>query len=104
LAKLYAEAAKVRDFGMPYPKISLAEQLKDDSIAGAVVAQGDYAESWYMCSKTHDNGINDKIIKYYEDAINKVVNEGDAVSDVMPTLIQGIGQVLGQYNLGTASE
>jgi len=98
LTKLYTEATKVRGFGEPYPKKSLAGKLADDEVAGVVVGQGSYAESWHMCTRTHDNGINDKIIKYYENAVNAIINQGESVSDVIPTITAGVEQVLEQYS------
>ena len=50
-----------------------------------------------MSSFTHDNGINDQIIKYYEDAINAMVNDGKTVENVLSTVEQGVRQVLRQY-------
>ncbi len=96
LQTFYAQASKIRVFGEPYPLKELASQLEDDPIVGAVVKQGEYAQTWYMCSATHDNGINDRIIKYFEDAVNSV-NSGTSVSKALGTASQGVSQVLTQY-------
>jgi len=98
LTKLYTQASQVRDFGEPYPRKDLATELENDSIVGAVVTQGPYAESWYLCSRTHDNGINDKLIKYFQDAVGKVI-QGTSSSKALETVAQGVSQVLKQYGV-----
>jgi len=101
LTKLYTQASQVRDFGEPYPRKDLAEHLKDDPIVGAFVEQAPYAQSWYLCSATHDNGINDKMIKYFEDGLNSIL-AGESISQALVPVVQGINQVLSQYGLATA--
>ncbi len=98
LVKFYTEASKTRLFGEPYPRKDLADTLKSDPLVGAYVAQAENARSFYMASRTFDNGINDKIIKYYEDAIN-AVNQGEDVAEALQTTSQGIQQVLSQYGV-----
>lgn len=98
LVKLYTEAGKVRAFGEIYPRKDLAETIKSDPIVGSFVTQAATAQSWYLSSLTHDNGINDRIIKYYQDAVN-AVNQGTPVTQALATAAQGITQVLSQYGL-----
>jgi len=98
LTKLYAQASQLRDFGVPYARKDLASQLEDDPFVGAFVKQAPYAKSWYLCSQTHDNGINDKIIKYFEDAVNKVL-EGESAASALIDTAQGVAQVLSQYGI-----
>jgi hypothetical protein len=43
--------------------------------------------------------LNDRIIKYYEDAVNAQTSPADALS----TASQGISQVLSQYDLSVGS-
>ena len=102
LTKLYTAQSNVRMFGEPYPKPSLAETIMTGSVAKAFVDQGTNARSWYLSSRTFDNGINDRIIKYYEDAVN-AVNDGQQPAKVLPTLGQGVAQVLQQYNVTTSA-
>ena len=99
LRKMYDQQSKLRGFGEIYPKIALAEELKDDPLVGSFVTQGPYAQSWYMSGLTHDNGLNDKIIQYYENAVNAMVNEGKDASAVLPVVAQGISQVLSTYQI-----
>jgi len=98
LIKFYTQASELRDFGEPYPRQDLADQLENDPIVGAVVKQGPYAQSWYLCSDTHDNGINDKMIKYFEDAVNQVVG-GESPAKALAPATQGVVQVLNQYGI-----
>ncbi len=96
LTKLYGNASQVRKFGEPYPRIDMAADLEADAVVGAFIKQGSYAKSWYLCSRTFDNGINDRIIKYYEDAVNAVL-QNQSVSETLVTAAKGVSQVLTQY-------
>lgn len=98
LVKFYNQAGQVRKFGEPYPRVDLASQLEDDPIVGAVIKQANFAQSWYLVSQTYDNGINDKMIKYFENAVNAVL-AGESVSSSLATAAQGVTQVLDQYGV-----
>jgi len=93
---LYQEAAKVRLYGLPYSRVDLQKELINDPLVGAFVAQGPYYKSWYLNSATRDQGLNDEMIKYYEDAVNSVHNNSDAQS-ALQTTSKGIQQVLDKY-------
>ena len=96
LTKLYTSEASVRLFGEPYPKKSLSATIETDPVIGAFVKQGDNAKSWYLASRTFDNGINDRIIKYYEDAINMIL-DGNSTTEALQPLSSGVTQILSQY-------
>jgi multiple sugar transport system substrate-binding protein len=100
LAKLYQEAAKIRTFGEPYPRVDMAELLSQDSILGSLIQQAPNAESWYLASRTFDGptGINSLIGKYFEDAINAVNARTTAAKALIP-VADGVKQVLNQYGL-----
>jgi multiple sugar transport system substrate-binding protein len=98
VTKLYSNESQVRGFGEPYARIDLASELKSDPVVGAFVVQGPYAKSWYLCSQTYDNGINDKIIKYFEDAVNGAL-ANQSITSVLTTASQGVTQVLSQYGI-----
>lgn len=93
---LYREAAKVRLYGLPYSRVDLQKELQNDPLTGAFVNQGPYYKSWYLNSATRDQGLNDEMIKYYEDAVNSVNNNSDAQS-ALQTTTKGIQQVLDKY-------
>jgi multiple sugar transport system substrate-binding protein len=103
LIKIYTAQSKGRLFGEPYPKPNLAKTLESDPIIGAFVKQGSYAKSWYLSSRTFDNGINDGIIKFYEDAINSV-SANTPTNQVMLTLYQGVSKKLNQYGIRTGGD
>lgn len=100
LAKMYQEAAKIRTFGEPYPRVDMAELLSQDPILGSLIKQAPNAESWYLASRTFDGptGINSLIGKYFEDAIN-AVNARTSASKALITVSDGVKQVLSQYGL-----
>jgi len=59
------------------------------------------ARSWPMAAKTFDNGLNDRIIKYYEDAINAYLADQEE-KQLLEALTSGVTQVLSQYGLAAA--
>jgi hypothetical protein len=77
----------------------MADLLKSQPYVGAYIQQAPQAQSWYLSSRTSDNGINEATIQYYEDVVNAVNNGQDALA-ALTTATQGIGQVLSKYGLG----
>ena len=63
---------------------------------GAFVAQGPGYKFWYLSSNTFDNGINDEMIKYFEDGIN-IVLAGTNPQAALQTVDKGVKQVLDKY-------
>lgn len=100
LTKLYTEAAKTRLFGEPYARVDMATSVTNDPYVGAFIKQAPSAKSFPLASRTFDNGINDKLIKYLEDAVNGYA-AGSAPSAVLQTAAAGFRQVLGTYGLVT---
>lgn len=103
LEKLYqtqSQLSPVRPFGEPYPRTDMANLLKGDKYLGAFMEQAPLAKSWYLASRTFDNGLNDKIIKYYEAAIVGL-NLGKSQTEIMEPLSSGIAQILAQYGLAS---
>lgn len=100
LEKLYANSAKTRAFGEPYPRREMAELLVDHPLIGSVITLAPDGVSWYLASRTFDGptGINSQINKYFEDAIN-AVNKGTTVDKALEPVAAGINQVLSQYGL-----
>jgi multiple sugar transport system substrate-binding protein len=95
---LYAEQSKVRGFGEPYSRIDLASEVADNEVVSTVLSQAPEAQNWYLNSYTFDNGLNDQITKYYQDAINAML-DGDGADGVVPTVSQGTQQVLRQFGV-----
>ncbi|MBI3955722.1 extracellular solute-binding protein [Candidatus Gottesmanbacteria bacterium] len=102
VTKLYSEAAKTRLFGEVYARTDLGSTIEADPFAGAYAKQAKTAKSFPLASRTFDNGLNDKLIKYLEDAINSVA-AGSAPSAALSTASNGFRQVLGQYGLTSNS-
>lgn len=99
LINLYSEAAKSpgRFFGQPYPRKDMGSKLASDPIVGAFITEAPTMRSFPMASRTFDNGINDQIIKAYEDAINSV-SAGNPASSALQTAAQIISGVLTKYS------
>ena len=100
MENLYSAQSQTRDFGEIYPVVALADKLKSNPILFPFVEQAGSAKSWYLCSFTHDNGLNDGVIKYYEDAVNAILNGADP-SSVTETLNSGVGQILARYKISS---
>jgi multiple sugar transport system substrate-binding protein len=100
LEKLYQVASQTRLFGEPYSRVAMADRLQTEPLVASFLSQAPKAQSWYLCSLTHDNGINDRMIKYFEDAVN-AVNAGQEAQQVLSTAADGVSQVLSQYDLGS---
>lgn len=92
----HQEASKIRLFGEPYSRVDLASELANDSIVGAFVTQGPYYKFWYLSSNTLDAGINDEMIKYFEDGINATL-AGTDPQVALQTVDKGVKQVLDKY-------
>jgi ABC-type glycerol-3-phosphate transport system substrate-binding protein len=101
LQKLYSTASKQRTFGEIYPRQDLASSIATDPLVAPFLADAPYASNWYMNSYTHDNGLNDQVIKYYEDAVNAITTNGQEVRSVTQTVQQGLAQVLRTYGLSS---
>ena len=97
LRKFYNDASQYRAFGEIYPRIDMASELQSNELIGAYLEDAPIARSWSMASFTHDNGLNDQVIKYYEDAVNAVL-AGSSVEKALEPAALGIKSVLGKYS------
>ena len=98
LEKLYQAQSQLRLFGELYPRVDMAELLSTNSLLAPFLSQAPIAQTWYLCSRTYDNGINDRMIKYFEDAVNSV-NRGGSPKGALTTTAQGVNQLLSQYGM-----
>src|SRR3989344_9122092 len=73
MTKLYEIQSKVRPFGEPYSRVDLAPLLAQNPYLSAVIKQANNFHSLPLVSRTYDNGLNDEIIKYMENAINSTI-------------------------------
>lgn len=97
LTKLYELQSKTRLFGEPYSRVDLANILLQHPYLSSVIKQADYYVSLPLVSRTFDNGLNDEIIKYIENAINATAT-GVAYNEALANAKIGIDQVLAKYN------
>jgi multiple sugar transport system substrate-binding protein len=102
MTKFYTEASKTRLFGEPYARVEMASLLSGDPYVGAYISQAPNAKSFPLASRTFDNGIDDKLIKYLGDAIN-AVGTGTAPTAALETVSNGFRQVLQSYGLTVSS-
>lgn len=93
---LYQQASQIRLFGEPYSLVSLAPELINAPLVGAVISQGPNYKFWYLSSNTFDAGINDEMIKYWEDGINATLAGTDPAA-ALQTVDRGVKQVLDKY-------
>ena len=100
---LYSEAQKSRKlFGEPYARVDLGATVTSDPYVGAYVSQAPTAKSFPLASRTFDNGLNDKMIVYLQDAVNGKIN-GSSEAERLETMSAGFRQVLSTYGLITNS-
>ena len=98
MTKLYEIASKLRPFGEPYSRVDLAPILAQNPYLGAIIKQANNFTSQPLVSRTFDNGLNDEIIKYLENAVNSTI-QGVSYKEALGTAKQGIDQVFKKYNI-----
>ncbi|MCS7092913.1 MAG: sugar ABC transporter substrate-binding protein [Patescibacteria group bacterium] len=98
LTKLYEITTRYRLFGLPYPRVDLRDLLVQNQYLGPVMKQADNLVSLPLISQTFDNGLNDKIISYLENAINSTI-QGVSYEEALRTADQGVKQVFEKYNI-----
>jgi len=96
LQKMYSEASKTRPFGEIYPRVDMADSLKDNVFIYPFVAQAKDAVSTFMASDTYDNGLNEKSNTYLGNAVTSILDNTSPES-ALETLSAGIAQVLQKY-------
>ncbi len=98
---MYSEEQKSRKlFGEPYALVELGLTLKDDPYVGAYIQEAPTAKSFPLASRTFDNGLNDKLITYLQDAINGK-STGSSEVERLQTMAAGFKQVFTTYGLVT---
>jgi multiple sugar transport system substrate-binding protein len=98
LFQAQTQLAPSRIVGEPYSRMDMAELLEADSYVGAFIRQAETAESWYLASRTFDNGLNDLMIAALEEAVT-LVGEGRPLDQALETYSQKVGQLLSQYQI-----
>jgi len=98
LTKLYELQSRVRPFGEPYSRVDLANLLIQNQYIGAVINSANNYVSVPIISRTFDNGLNDNIIQYIENAINSTI-QGVSYSEALKVAKKGIDQIFVKYNI-----
>lgn len=100
MTKLFELENKKRLFGEPYSRVDLAQTAIQNPYIGPVIAQAvdDSYVSLPVCSRTFDNGLNDEIGIYLQNAINATI-QGVSYSEALSTAQKGITQVFQKYKI-----
>lgn len=103
LQTFYESASQVRMFGEPYSRQDMRDTLLSAPKVGAFVELAPTAQTWFLASRTWDGetGINTRINKYFEDAVNGMVGErtGGDPEQLMQAVAAGVQEVFVQYGL-----
>lgn len=104
LIKAYELQSKVRLFGNPYPRQDMAELLINNQYIGAVVSQAkdDVFVTLPVAAMTHDDGLNDGVIQYLENAIT-ATQEGVDYGAALETAQKGVSDILNKYKIDEPS-
>lgn len=98
LTKLYEIEARLRPFGEPYSRVDLAPLLAQNEYVGAVIKQADNYVSIPVIKRTYDNGLNDEIVQYLENAVNATI-QGVSYEEALKTAVEGVNQVFTKYKI-----
>ena len=98
MTKLYSEEAKTRLFGEPYSRIDLKDKLSQNEYIGSVLQQADRMKTLPLVARTYDNGLNDEVVKYLENAVN-ATSQGVSYREAFTTASRGILQTFSKYGI-----
>ena len=98
MTRHYEIQSRVRPFGEPYSRVDLAPILAQNEYLAPVIKQAANFVSQPLISRTYDNGLNDEIIKYIENAVNSTV-QGVSYNEALRTASQGITQIFTKYSI-----
>jgi multiple sugar transport system substrate-binding protein len=100
MSKMYEEQTKTRPFGSAYSRKDLGDTLKANEYLSPIIqmAAEDHLRSLPVVDRTYDNGLNDDVLKYLENAINETANGVD-YSSALKTAQAGVSQVLKKYGI-----
>jgi multiple sugar transport system substrate-binding protein len=96
MTKLFELQSKNRLFGAAPSRIDLAQISIQNNYIGPIIKQVKYYKSTPGISYTYDNGLNDDIIQYIENAINATIN-GESYESSLSTANEGVSKVLERY-------
>ncbi len=98
--KMFEIQGTLRMFGAPYSRMDLADLLIQDPYFGAVVKQAseDRFVSLPLASNTFDDGLDDGVIRYLENAVNGA-SQGVSYGEAMAKAKEGVSQLFVQYKI-----
>ena len=98
--KMFEIQSSIRPFGTAYSRIDLAELLVQDQYLGPVIKQAaeDRFISLPLIMNTFDEGLNDEVVRYLENAINGA-SQGVSYGEALVTAKKGIDQVFLRYKI-----
>lgn len=99
LEKMYTTQSQVRNFGEIYPRKSMASMLTTNPKVAPFINNADASVGWYLSSRTFDDGLNDNMAVYFNDAINAMVYKNQTADKVWPDLNNGINQLVSRYQI-----
>jgi len=102
MIKLYNSEGNIRLFGEPYARVDMANLITDAPYVGPYIKQANDSKSFPLASRTWDEGLNDKMMKYLENAVN-ALGQGSSPQTELETLQKGFSQILSQYGLVTTA-
>lgn len=100
LERLYDNQSLTSLGGEPYSRVDMSGLLKDDKVAGSVLALAPSAKSWYLADATNDGptGINSQLAEVYKVVIDNVV-AGRVASRELETAAAEIKKILSQFRI-----
>lgn len=98
--KMYELQIALRPFGTAYSRVDLGDLLIQDAVLGPLIKQAseDRFVSLPLASNTYDNGLNDEVIRYIQNAINASA-QGVSYSEALKTAKEGVTQLFSRYNI-----
>jgi multiple sugar transport system substrate-binding protein len=98
MTKRFEAQSKVRLFGQAYSRVDLASSLSSNEYLSVLLNQADNMFSLPIVSRTYDNGLNDEVVKYLENAVNSTL-QGVAYNEAMKSAGLGITEVFAKYKI-----
>lgn len=100
MQRMFELEKKERFFATAYSRRDLGDQLASDPYYGAIISQAknDAFITLPVVSRTYDQGLNDEIVSYLEQAVTQSANGVD-YARAMKTAQSGVSQVLKKYNI-----
>lgn len=97
LEKMYAKQARIRLFGALYPRLDMADLLKDNVLIYPFITQAKDAESTIFSSDTHDDADVKALNDYLGGAVRSIVSDNSSIQSAVETLGKGVAATMSKY-------